>query len=243
MSANQSLVTHLIELRNRLIHSLLAILIVFLCLFPWAAELYALLAQPLLSKLPQGTQMIATDVTTPFFVPIKVAMLAAFLLALPYVLLQVWRFVAPGLYANEKRFLLPVILSSLLLFIAGMAFAYFAVFPAVFGFVIASAPQGVAMMTDIDKYLSFALGMFLAFGVSFQVPIIVVVLAHLGMVTPAKLREARPYVIVGAFVAGAILTPPDVISQFLLAVPMWLLYEAGVLVADRMPGKKQEQAE
>lgn len=243
MNANQSLVTHLIELRNRLIHSLLAILIVFLCLFPWAAELYALLAQPLLNKLPQGTQMIATDVTTPFFVPIKVAMMTAFLLALPYVLLQVWRFVAPGLYANEKRFLLPVILSSLLLFIAGMAFAYFAVFPAVFGFVIASAPQGVAMMTDIDKYLSFALGMFLAFGVSFQVPIIVVVLAHLGMVTPAKLREARPYVIVGAFVAGAILTPPDVISQFLLAVPMWLLYEAGVLVADRMPGKKQEQAE
>ncbi|MDP2760468.1 MAG: twin-arginine translocase subunit TatC, partial [Sideroxyarcus sp.] len=172
----------------------------------------------------------------------KVTMMAAFLLALPYVLLQIWRFVAPGLYANEKRFLLPMILASMVLFIAGMGFAYFVVFPAVFGFVIASAPQGVAVMTDIDKYLSFALGMFLAFGVSFQVPIIVVVLAHLGMVTPAKLREARPYVIVGVFVVGAILTPPDVISQFLLAVPMWLLYEAGVLVADRMPDRKQEQA-
>jgi len=243
MSANQTIVTHLIELRTRLIRSLLAILLVFLCLFPWAAELYALLAQPLLEKLPQGTQMIATDVTTPFFVPVKVTLMAAFLLALPYVLLQIWRFVAPGLYANEKRFLLPMILASMVLFIAGMGFAYFVVFPAVFGFVIASAPQGVAVMTDIDKYLSFALGMFLAFGISFQVPVIVVVLAHLGMVTPAKLREARPYVIVGAFVVGAIMTPPDVISQFLLAVPMWLLYEGGVLVADRMPGKKPELAE
>ncbi len=243
MSENHSIVAHLIELRARLTRSLLGILVVFLCLFPWAADLYALLAQPLLAKLPQGTQMIATDVTTPFFVPVKVTLMAAFLLALPYVLLQVWRFVAPGLYANEKRFLLPMILASLVLFAAGMAFAYFVVFPAVFSFVIASAPQGVAVMTDIDKYLSFALGMFLAFGVSFQVPVVVVVLAHLGMVTPAKLREARPYVIVGAFVVGAILTPPDVISQFLLAVPMWLLYEMGVLVADRMPDRKQEQAE
>lgn len=243
MSENQSIVAHLIELRTRVTRSLLAILVVFLCLFPWAADLYALLAQPLLAKLPQGTQMIATDVTTPFFVPVKVTLMAAFLLALPYVLLQVWRFVAPGLYANEKRLMLPMILASLVLFVAGMAFAYFVVFPAVFGFVIGSAPQGVAVMTDIDKYLSFALGMFLAFGVSFQVPVVVVMLAHLGMVTPAKLREARPYVIVGAFVAGAILTPPDVISQFLLAVPMWLLYEMGMLVADRMPDRKQEQVE
>lgn len=243
MNASQSLVTHLIELRNRLVRSLLAILLIFLCLFPWAGDLYALLAQPLLAKLPQGTQMIATDVTTPFFVPIKVAMMAAFLLALPYVLLQIWRFVAPGLYANEKRFLLPMIVASVILFLAGMAFAYFVVFPAVFGFVIASAPVGVAVMTDIDKYLSFVLGMFMAFGVSFQVPVIVVVLARLGVVTPAKLREARPYVIVGVFVVGAILTPPDVISQFLLAMPMWLLYEAGVVAADRMPGKKPEQDE
>lgn len=241
MSASQSLVTHLIELRNRLVHSLLAILLIFLCLFPWAADLYALLAQPLLAKLPQGTQMIATDVTTPFFVPVKVAMMAAFLLALPYVLLQVWRFVAPGLYANEKRFLLPMIVASVILFLVGMAFAYFVVFPAVFGFVIGSAPQGVAVMTDIDKYLSFVLGMFMAFGISFQVPIVVIVLARMGVVSVAKLREARPYVIVGVFVVGAILTPPDVISQFLLAMPMWLLYEAGVLIAAGMSSRVQQR--
>lgn len=237
----ETLVAHLIELRNRVTHVLIAMLVVFIGLFPWAADLYALIAQPLLAKLPQGTQMIATEVTTPFFVPVKVAMMAAFLISLPYTLLQIWKFVAPGLYANEKRFLLPMIVASVVLFIAGMAFAYFAVFPAVFGFVIASAPEGVAVMTDIDKYLSFVLGMFLAFGVSFQVPVIVIVLAHLDMVTPAKLREARPYVIVGAFVSGAILTPPDVISQFMLAVPMWLLYETGLLVAERMyRGKPKE---
>lgn len=239
MSASQTLVAHLIELRTRLTRSLLAIVLLFLGLFPWAADWYALLAQPLLAKLPQGTQMIATDVTTPFFVPVKVTLMLAFLLALPYVLLQVWRFVAPGLYANEKRFLLPMILASMVLFLAGMAFAYFAVFPAVFGFVIASAPQGVAVMTDIDKYLSFVIGMFLAFGLSFQVPVIVVMLARLGVVTVTQMREARPYVIVGAFVAGAILTPPDVISQFLLAVPIWLLYEAGLLVAGRLPVRER----
>lgn len=241
MSTQQALITHLIELRIRVTHALSAMLLVFICLFPWASDLYALLAQPLLSRMPQGTQMIATDVTTPFFVPIKVAMMAAFLISLPYTLLQIWKFVAPGLYANEKRFLLPMIVASLLLFLAGMAFAYFAVFPAVFGFVISSAPTGVAVMTDIDKYLSFVLGMFMAFGVAFQVPVIVVVLVHLGIVAPEKLREARPYVIVGAFVAGAILTPPDVISQCLLAVPMWLLYEAGIVVADKLQfGKPQE---
>jgi len=234
MSSQQALIDHLLELRTRLTRALLAMLFVFVALFPWSADLYAMLAQPLLERLPQGTQMIATDVTTPFFVPVKVAMMTAFLITLPYTLLQIWKFVAPGLYANEKRFLLPMIIASVLLFLAGMAFAYFVVFPAVFGFVIASAPVGVAVMTDIDKYLSFVLGLFMAFGVSFQVPVVVVVLAHMGMVTPLKLREARPYVIVAAFVAGAILTPPDIISQFLLAVPMWLLYEAGLLVVGRM---------
>lgn len=235
MTSKQDLVAHLIELRTRVTHSLVALLLVFLCLFPWASDLYALLAQPLLAKLPQGTQMIATEVTTPFFVPVKVAMMTAFLISMPYILLQIWKFVAPGLYANEKRFLFPVIVASVLLFLAGMAFAYFLVFPAVFGFVIASAPVGVAVMTDIEKYLSFVLGMFMAFGVSFQVPVVVVVLVRMGMVNIVQLREARPYVIVGAFVAGAILTPPDVISQFMLAVPMWLLYEAGVVIAARMP--------
>ncbi len=231
MSGSQSLIVHLIELRTRLMHAVVVLLLAFICLFPWASDLYTMLAQPLLAKLPQGAQMIATDVTTPFFVPLKVAMMASFLIALPYVLLQVWKFAAPGLYAHEKHLLLPLIVASTILFIGGMAFAYFAVFPMVFGFIIATAPQGVAVMTDIDKYLSFALGMFMAFGVAFQIPVVVVMSVHMGFVTPEKLREIRPYVIVGAFVAGAILTPPDVMSQFMLAIPMWLLYEAGIVVA------------
>lgn len=233
-TSQPTLITHLLELRTRITHSLVALVLVFLCLMPWASDLYTLLAQPLLSRLPQGTQMIATDVTTPFFVPVKVALMAAFLITLPYILLQLWKFVAPGLYAHEKRFLFPLILSSVLLFLAGMAFAYFVVFPAVFKFVIASAPHGVAVMTDIEKYLSFVLGMFMAFGIAFQVPIAVIVLVRMGVVSVEKLREARPYIIVGAFVVGAIMTPPDVVSQCMLAIPMWLLYEAGVIVAARM---------
>lgn len=231
MAIGNSLVSHLIELRSRLLNAALALLLVFLCLFPWAADLYALLAQPLLAKLPQGGQMIATDVTTPFFVPLKVAMMAAFLIALPYMLFQMWRFVAPGLYAHEKRLVLPLVLASTLLFYCGMAFAYFAVFPVVFGFITAAAPQGVAVMTDIDKYLSFVIGMFMAFGVAFQVPVAVVVVVRMGMVSVQKLRDIRSYVIVGAFVIGAIFTPPDVVSQFMLAIPLWLLYEAGIVVA------------
>lgn len=233
MSKQQALITHLIELRVRLTHAMVGYLLVFICLFPWAADMYAVLAQPLLAKLPQGGQMIATDVTTPFFVPIKLAMMAAFLITLPYILLQMWKFIAPGLYAQEKRLLLPLVIASVLLFLMGMAFVYFAVLPAVFGFITASAPIGVAVMTDIDKYLSFVLGMFMAFGVAFQVPVAVVVMVHLGWVTPEKLRESRSYVIVGAFVVGAVLTPPDVISQFMLAMPMWLLFEVGVIVSDR----------
>lgn len=231
MSTSENLISHLLELRKRLLNSAVALLLVFICLFPWAANLYSLLARPLLAKLPKGGQMIATDVTTPFFVPLKVAMMAAFLIALPYILYQLWRFVAPGLYLNEKRWILPLLVSSVLLFFCGMAFAYFAVFPMVFGFITAAAPQGVAVMTDIDKYLSFVLNMFVAFGMAFQVPIAVVLLVKTGMVTTAKLREARPYVIVGAFVVGAIFTPPDVVSQFMLAMPLWILFEAGIVVA------------
>ena len=231
MNTSESVIAHLIELRTRVLHCVVALLVAFVCLFPWAADLYALLAQPLLSKLPKGGQMIATDVTTPFFVPLKVALMTAFLIVLPYLLYQMWRFIAPGLYAHEKRMVLPLIAASTLLFFCGMAFAYFVVFPVVFGFVTASAPQGVAVMTDIDKYLSFVLSMFVAFGVTFQVPVAVVVLVRMGMVTTAKLREIRPYVIVGAFIAGAIFTPPDVVSQFMLAMPLWLLYEVGIVVA------------
>jgi sec-independent protein translocase protein TatC len=175
--------------------------------------------------------MIATDVTTPFFVPLKVALMAAFLIALPYILYQIWRFVAPGLYAHEKRLVWPLIIASTLLFFCGMAFAYFVVFPVVFGFITASAPHGVAVMTDIDKYLSFVLTMFMAFGITFQVPVAVVLLVRMGFVTVEKLREIRPYMVVGAFVIGAIFTPPDVVSQSMLAMPLWLLYEAGIVVA------------
>ncbi len=230
MSTGESFIAHLVELRTRLLHSVVAVLLVFVCLFPWASDLYTLLAHPLLARLPRGGQMIATDVTTPFFVPLKVALMAAFLIALPYVLYQIWRFVAPGLYAHEKRLVWPLIMSSTILFFCGMSFAYFVVFPVVFGFITASAPQGVAVMTDIDKYFSFVLTMFMAFGVTFQVPVAVVLLVRMGFVTVEKLREARPYAVVGAFIIGAIFTPPDVVSQLMLAVPLWLLFEAGIVV-------------
>ena len=240
MSSTQNIIAHLIELRKRLLNSVLALLLVFICLFPWASDLYSLLAQPLLAKLPQGGHMIATDVTTPFFVPMKVALMTAFLIALPYILFQVWSFVAPGLYSHEKRWVVPLVIASMLLFVSGMAFAYFAVFPMVFGFITASAPEGVAVMTDIDKYLSFVLTMFLAFGVTFQVPVAVVAMVKMGFITVAKLREIRRYVIVGAFIVAAVLTPPDVVSQFMLAIPLWLLYEAGIWVAVWISKKPKE---
>jgi sec-independent protein translocase protein TatC len=227
----ETFLSHLVELRNRLIRALLSILVVFLCLFPWAKELYALLAQPLLAKLPSGGQMIATDVVGVFLVPMKVALLVAFLIALPYVLYQVWAFVAPGLYAHEKRLALPLVASSVLLFFVGMAFAYFLVFPTVFGFMARIAPEGVAWMTDIEKYLSFVMTTFIAFGVAFEVPIIVMVLVKAELVKLETLKEWRPYVVVGAFVVGAIFTPPDVVSQLMLAVPLCLLYEIGMQMA------------
>ena len=231
MIATQNIIAHLIELRKRLMYSVVALLLVFIFLFPWAADLYTLLAQPMLAKLPQGGQMIAIDVIAPFFVPIKVALMTAFLISLPFILYQIWSFVAPGLYTHEKRWVVPLVVTSMLLFLSGMAFAYFAVFPMVFGFITAAAPEGVAVMTDIDKYLSFVMTMFLAFGLTFQVPVAVVAMVKMGFVSIAKLREIRRYVIVGAFIIAAIVTPPDVVSQFMLAIPMWLLYEVGILVA------------
>ena len=223
--------SHLFELRDRLIRALAAIGIVFVCLFPWAKELYALLAQPLLASLPVGGQMIATDVVGVFLVPMKVALMVAFLIALPYVLYQVWAFVAPGLYAHEKKLALPLVAASVVLFFVGMTFAYLLVFPTVFSFMAKVAPDGVAWMTDIEKYLSFVMSTFIAFGVTCEVPIIVIVLVQMGVVSLAKLKELRPYVIVGAFVIGAIFTPPDVISQLMLAIPLCLLYELGMLMA------------
>lgn len=227
----ESFISHLIELRDRLIRSIIAILVIFLGLVSWAREIYTLLAQPMLAALPQGGQMIATDVAGAFFVPMKVTLMLAFLIALPYVLYQAWAFVAPGLYAHEKKLTLPLLVSSVILFFTGMAFAYFIVFPTVFVFVNKFAPEGVAVMTDIDKYLSFVMSTFLAFGITFEVPVVVIVLVIAGLVSVAKLKEIRPYVVVGAFVVGAIFTPPDVLSQFLLAVPLCLLYELGIVVA------------
>lgn len=231
MTPTESFISHLIELRNRLLRMVLGFVLVFIGLFPFANKIYALLAAPMLAKLPAGGQMIATAVTTPFFVPMKVAMMTAFVISLPHTLYQVWAFVAPGLYAHEKKLMVPVIVASSVLFLTGMAFAYFAVFPVVFGFIVGSAPAGVAVMTDISQYLDFVMTLFMAFGLAFEVPIAVVLIARFGWVSIAQLKEARGYVIVGAFVLGAIFTPPDIISQFMLAVPLWLLYEAGVMVA------------
>jgi sec-independent protein translocase protein TatC len=234
MSTSESFISHLLELRTRLLYAFGGLLLVFICLVPWARELYALLAEPMLAKLPKGGQMIAIDVITPFFVPLKVAMMTAFIIALPYILYQAWLFVAPGMHKHEKRLMLPLMMASVVLFFFGMAFAYFVVFPVVFGFFSGAAPQGVAVMTDIDKYLSFVMGMFLAFGTTFEVPVAVVVLVKMDVVNIAKLKEIRPYVIVGAFIVGALLTPPDVVSQFMLAIPLWLLYEVGIVVAGWM---------
>lgn len=231
MTPTDNFISHLIELRNRLLRIAIGLAIVFIVFFPFANKIYALLAAPLLNKLPAGGQMIATAVTTPFFVPMKVAMMAAFIVSLPHTLYQVWAFVAPGLYVHEKKFMIPMIIASSLLFLAGMAFAYFLVFPIVFGFIVGIAPQGVAVMTDIGNYLDFVMTLFFAFGLAFEVPIAVVMAVRFGWVTTQELQQARGYVLVGAFVVGAIFTPPDIISQFMLAIPMWLLFELGIVVA------------
>lgn len=231
MTPTDNFISHLIELRDRLLRIVIGFAVVFIAFFPFANKIYALLAQPLLSELPTGGQMIATAVTTPFFVPMKVAMMAAFIVSLPHTLYQIWAFVAPGLYAHEKKFMIPMIVASSLLFLAGMAFAYFLVFPVIFGFIVGTAPEGVAVMTDIGNYLDFVMTLFFAFGLAFEVPIAVVMAVRFGWVTRQALQEARGYVIVGAFVIGAIFTPPDIISQFMLAVPMWLLYELGIIVS------------
>ena len=239
MTPTEHFISHLIALRSRLLRIATGLLVIFVVLFPFANDIYSLLAAPLLNKLPLGGKMIATGVTTPFFVPIKVAMMTAFLVSLPHTLYQVWAFVAPGLYAHEKKFMIPMIVASSLLFLFGMAFAYFLVFPVVFGFIVGTAPEGVAVMTDIGNYLDFVMTLFFAFGLAFEVPIAVVMAVRFGWVSIAALKEARGYVIVGAFVIGAIFTPPDIISQFMLAVPMWLLYELGIVVA-AVIGKKAD---
>jgi len=231
MSSQDTFISHLVELRQRLVRVCVALAVVCLCMLPWAREIYSVLALPLIAALPAGGQMIATDVIGPFLVPLKVTLLVAFVIVLPYVLHEVWAFIAPGLYLHEKRLVLPLVVASFLLFLVGMSFAYFLVFPMVFKFMAAIAPEGVAWMTDIDKYFSFVLTTFIAFGVTFEVPVVVIMLVRTGMVSIEKLKLARPYVIVGAFVVGAIFTPPDVLSQVMLAVPLWVLYEVGIVLA------------
>lgn len=239
MTPTESFVSHLIELRDRLLRAVVGLIVVFIALFPFSGKIYSYLAAPMLAKLPQGAHMIATAVTTPFFVPMKVTMLAAFLLSLPWILYQLWAFISPGLYAHEKKLLIPLMVSALLLFFIGMLFAYFAVFPVVFGFIVGSTPAGVAVMTDIAEYLDFVIGMFMAFGFAFEVPVAVVLLHLMGWVSAAQLKESRSYVVVGAFVIAAIFTPPDIVSQFMLAIPLWLLYEAGILAVRWIPVRTQ----
>lgn len=224
----QPFMTHLIELRGRLLRMVLFILLVFLVLFPFTADLYALLAKPLLQHLPAGGTMIATEVASPFLTPFKFVFVLAIALSMPYILHQIWRFIAPGLYRRERRIAMPLLISSIVLFYSGIAFAYYVVFPLAFAFLIGTAPQGVAVMTDISKYLDFTLTIFFAFGMAFEVPVAVIIMVWAGIIAPAALAAKRSYVIVAAFVIGAILTPPDVISQTLLAVPIWLLFELGL---------------
>lgn len=233
----ESLMGHLLELRARLLKAVLALLAVFLLLLPFADTLYAWLAKPLLDKLPSGGQLVAIDVASPFFTPIKLAFFVALMLAMPALLYQAWAFVAPGLYRHEKKLAKPLLASAVLLFYTGCAFAYFLVLPVVFGFLTAVTPTGVAMMTDIGRYLDFVLVIFFAFGASFELPVAVVVLVLLGWVTPAQLREARGYVIVGVFILAAVITPPDVVSQLMLAIPMCLLYELGIIAGQLLRPK------
>jgi sec-independent protein translocase protein TatC len=233
MSDQESFISHLIELRQRLVRAVGAVLAIFVVLFlyPGSGYIYDILALPLMNALPEGSKMIATGVITPFMVPVKVTALVGFMVALPYVLYQAWAFVAPGLYENEKRLAMPLIVASTVLFFLGVAFCYFFVFGKVFAFIHDFAPKSITPAPDIEAYFSFVITMFLAFGVTFEIPIVVIVLVRMGIVSVEKLREARPYVVVGAFVIAAIVTPPDVLSQFMLAVPMCLLYEAGLFLS------------
>jgi sec-independent protein translocase protein TatC len=226
-----NLMSHLVELRDRVLRMVIAILAIFLCLFYWANDIYTYLAVPLTSHLPEGSTMIAIDVASPFLTPFKLVLMLSIFLAMPVILFQFWAFVAPGLYKTEKRIARPLLVSSILLFYAGIAFAYYVVFPLVFGFFTSVGPEMISISTDIGRYLDFVLSLFFGFGLAFEVPIATIILVAVGITTPKKLGQMRPYVIVGAFVIGMLLTPPDIISQVLLAVPMWILFEAGLIAS------------
>lgn len=236
----QSFLSHLIELRTRLVRAAVAVLVVFVALTPFMKEIFDVLSKPMMAALPTGSKLLATGVITPFMVPLKVTLFAALIIALPYVLWQVWAFVAPGLYRHEKRLAAPLIASSMLMFAAGMAYCYFVVFGFVFKFIAGFAPQSVSVSPDIEAYFGFVMGMFLAFGLTFEVPIVVVLLVRFGIASIEKLKQARPYVIVGAFIVAAVFTPPDVLSQLLLAIPLCVLYELGIFLARFVEKPKTE---
>jgi sec-independent protein translocase protein TatC len=229
-----NLMSHLVELRDRVLRMVIAILAIFLCLFYWANDIYTYLAVPLTSHMPEGSTMIAIDVASPFLTPFKLVLMLSIFLAMPVILYQFWAFVAPGLYKTEKRIAAPLLVSSILLFYAGIAFAFYVVFPLIFGFFTSVGPEMISISTDIGRYLDFVLSLFFGFGLAFEVPIATIILVAVGITTPKKLGQMRPYVIVGAFVTGMLLTPPDIISQVLLAVPIWILFEAGLIVSTIM---------
>jgi sec-independent protein translocase protein TatC len=242
--AEQPLLSHLLELRSHLIKAIAGFFLVFLPLAYFSKEIYAVISAPLMKLLPAGTSMIATEVASPFLTPLKLSAVLAFVLAMPWILFQIWAFVAPGLYKHERRLVLPLLASSTGLFYGGIAFAYFLVLPVVFHFFIAIAPEGVSVMTDINKYLDFVLGLFIAFGVVFETPVAIVLMVWAGFVTPATLAKRRDYVLVGVFVVAAVLTPPDIFSQVMLAVPAYLLFELGIIAARLMvPGSRQVEAQ
>jgi sec-independent protein translocase protein TatC len=238
----QPFLSHLVELRDRLLRAVLAVLVLFLAIFPFANKLYVYVAGPLMAHLPEGSNMIAIEVASPFLTPFKLALVAAIFVAMPFILYQLWAFIAPALYKHEKRLVMPLMVSSSLLFYLGIAFAYYVVFPLAFAFLTGTAPEGVAVMTDINRYLDFVLTLFFAFGLAFEVPIATILLVWTGATTPESLRAKRPYIIVGAFVVGMLLTPPDIISQTLLALPMWVLFELGVIFS-RLYAKPPEPAD
>jgi sec-independent protein translocase protein TatC len=233
------LVTHLTELRDKLLRALLAVLLVFICLFPFANDIYTFVSEPLRALLPPGATMIATEVASPFFTPFKLSLITAVFLAMPYVLYQAWSFIAPGMYKHEKRLAIPLLASSVLLFYAGSAFAYYVVFPLIFAFFTSVAPQDITIMTDINSYLNFVLKLFFAFGLAFEIPIVAILMIWAGITTAEALAKKRPYIIVGCFIFGMLLTPPDIISQSLLAIPMWLLFEIGVYIGGLTQSSKK----
>lgn len=241
--AEGTLISHLIELRSRLLKAAAAILVLFIGLVPFAETIFTLVATPLMEQLPEGATMIATQVASPFLTPFKMTLFVALFFAMPVILYQLWQFIAPGLYRNEKRFAVPLLLSSIVLFYAGVAFAYYVVFPLMFSFFAAAAPEGVTMMTDISAYLDFILTLFFAFGIAFEVPIATVMLVSSGLVSIKTLGQARAYVFLGAFVAGMFLTPPDAISQTLLAVPVYLLYESGLVLCRILGAERRAEAQ